>query len=53
MHNPNLTMLESVAMLLQPLLADVVFVGGCATGLLITDSGASAICDSRFKIVEY
>jgi hypothetical protein len=43
MHDPNLTLLENVALLLQPILADVVFVGGCATGLLITDSGASAV----------
>lgn len=43
MHNPNLTLLENVAGLIQPLLADVVFVGGCATGLLITDFGASAV----------
>ena len=43
MHNPNLTLLESVATLVEPLLAEVVFVGGCATELLITDSGASAV----------
>jgi hypothetical protein len=43
MFNPNLALLDTVAMLLEPLLAEVVFVGGCATGLLITDSGASPV----------
>ena len=29
--------------MLQPLLPEIVFVGGCATGLLITDPGAAAV----------
>jgi predicted nucleotidyltransferase len=38
--NPNLMLLTQVAERLQPLLEEIVFVGGCATGLLVTDSGA-------------
>jgi len=38
--DPNLEMLQLAADGLRPLLEDVVFVGGCATGLLITDSAA-------------
>ena len=37
MRDPNLPLLEAAARLLEPLLDDVVFVGGCVTGLLITD----------------
>ena len=37
MNDPNLTLLEGAVRLLQPLLDELVFVGGCATGLLITD----------------
>ena len=37
MTDPNLTLLESALRLLQPLLDELVFVGGCATGLFITD----------------
>ena len=37
MHDPNLHLLEAAARLLEPLLDEVVFVGGCVTGLLITD----------------
>jgi hypothetical protein len=43
MINPNLTLLESAVKLLQPLLDDLVFVGGCATGLLITDPATGGI----------
>jgi hypothetical protein len=38
--NPNLLLLTQEAERLQPLLEEIVFVGGCATGLLVTDSGA-------------
>lgn len=34
--NPNLAILELVAQALGPVCQDVVFVGGCATGLLLT-----------------
>lgn len=34
--NPNLAILELVAQALGPVCRDVVFVGGCATGLLLT-----------------
>ena len=43
MHDPNLQLLEAAARLLEPLLDDVVFVGGCVTGLLITDAAAADI----------
>jgi hypothetical protein len=43
MNDPNLHLLEAAARLLQPLLEELVFVGGCATGLLITDPAAVGI----------
>jgi predicted nucleotidyltransferase len=43
MRHPNLELLEAAAERLQSLLAEIVFVGGCATGLLITDPGASPV----------
>ena len=41
--NPNLALLEAAAAKLKSLLEEVVFVGGCATGLLITDPAAAAV----------
>lgn len=38
MSNPNLAILELVANALGPVCDDVVFVGGCATGLLLTQA---------------
>jgi len=43
MLDPNRTLLEAAVRLLEPLLEDLVFVGGCATGLLITDPAAEGI----------
>ena len=43
MTHPNLELLESAAEKLRPLLPEVVFVGGRATGLLITDPGAGPV----------
>jgi hypothetical protein len=43
MDFPNLDLLESAAQKLLPLLSEIVFVGGCATGLLITDPGAAPV----------
>jgi len=40
MRDTNRQLLLSAARLLQPLLDDLVFVGGCITGLLITDKAA-------------
>ena len=37
MRDPNLEQLDAVAKLLEPLLDEIVFIGGCTTGLLITD----------------
>lgn len=41
--NPNLVIVELAAERLEPLLSDVVFLGGCATGLLLTDNAAPPI----------
>ena len=43
MNDPNLPLLEAAVRLLQPLLDELVLVGGCATGLLITDPAAGGI----------
>jgi predicted nucleotidyltransferase len=43
MSYPNLDLLERAAERLKPLLSEIVFVGGCATGLLITDPGAAPV----------
>lgn len=43
MHDPNRALLERAAEWLAPLAADLVYVGGCAAGLLITDTGAAGI----------
>jgi hypothetical protein len=43
MTDPNLALLEAAVRLLQPLLDELVFVGGCATGLLISDPAAVGI----------
>lgn len=39
----NKQLLAAIASRLKPLLAEIVFVGGCATGLLITDPAASPV----------
>ncbi len=43
MANSNLELLTSVARLLSLLLGDLVFVGGCTTALLITDTAAAEV----------
>jgi hypothetical protein len=43
MANPNLELLTDAAKLLAPLLGELVFVGGCATALLITDKAAADV----------
>lgn len=43
MSNPNLAILELVANALGPVCEDVVFVGGCATGLLLTQARTDRI----------
>lgn len=42
-RTPNIELLELAAKLLRPLLGELVFLGGCATDLLITDPGAPKI----------
>lgn len=41
--NPNIETLEAAAERLGSLVNDVVFLGGCATGLLLTDPAAPPI----------
>jgi hypothetical protein len=41
--HPNLELLELAAARLRPLLHEIVFVGGCTTGLLVTDPGAAPV----------
>jgi hypothetical protein len=43
MANPNLRLLLDGAKLLKPILAELVFVGGCTTALLITDKAAADV----------
>ena len=43
MPNSNLELLTQVAKRLGPLLPEVVFVGGCTTGLFITDEAAAEV----------
>lgn len=43
MDDPNRALLERAANVLAPLAADLVYVGGCAAGLLITDPAAAGI----------
>lgn len=43
MANHNLELLTDAARLLKPLLNELVFVGGCATALLITDKAAAEV----------
>ena len=40
MRDPNLDQLIAATDALRPLLPELVFVGGCVTGLLITDEAA-------------
>jgi hypothetical protein len=41
--DPNLARLKTAAFKLQPLLTQIAFVGGCVTGLLVTEPGASPV----------
>ena len=43
MANPNLQLLTDAAKLLEPILPELVFVGGCATALMITDNAAADV----------
>jgi len=43
MANPNYRLLVEAAKLLRPILGELVFVGGCTTGLLITDKAAADV----------
>jgi hypothetical protein len=43
MRDPNRDLLEAAAHVLQPLLNELVFLGGCATGLFLTDPVATGL----------
>lgn len=43
MSNPNLALLTAMAKRLRPLLEELVFVGGCTTGLLVSDTASAPI----------
>jgi hypothetical protein len=43
MADPNLRLLKQAAKLLIPVLDELVFVGGCTTGLFISDEGAGDV----------
>ena len=47
MGDPNRELFEAAVHLLSPLLDELVFVGGCTTGLFITDPAASGIRATR------
>ena len=42
-NNPNLWLLQTAAAKLEPLLDEIAFLGGCATGLLITDTATAPV----------
>ncbi len=43
MRDPNRQLLEAAARVLRPLLDDLVFLGGCATGLFLTDPASAGL----------
>lgn len=43
MADPNRALFESVVRRLTPVLDELVFVGGCTTGLFLTDSAAGGV----------
>ena len=47
MVDPNRTLFEAVVRLLAPVLDELVFVGGCTTGLFITEPAAAGIRTTR------
>lgn len=47
MADPNRTFFESAVRLLAPVLDELVFVGGCTTGIFITDPAAGGIRPTR------
>ena len=47
MADPNRALFETVVRLLAPVLDELVFVGGCMTGMLITDPTAEGIRRTR------
>ena len=57
-HDPNIDQVELAAELLGPLMDELCLVGGCATGLLLTDPGSAPIrptvdVDVVLDVVQY
>jgi hypothetical protein len=57
-ESPNLSALLRVARKLRPILDQIAFVGGCATGLLVSDTAASPVratldVDAIIEIASY
>ena len=51
MTNPNLEMLRIAVENLGKLADEMVFVGGCTTGLLITNEGAAESAHNRRRLI--
>lgn len=56
--NPNLAQLVAAARRLEPLLNCIAFVGGCATGLLVSDPASASVrptldVDAIIEITSY
>jgi hypothetical protein len=50
MANRDFRLLENAARFLQPLLEELVFVSGCAAGLLVTDPvSTKGVADSQMR----
>lgn len=47
MADPNRDLFERIVRLLKPMLGDLVFAGGCATGVMITDPAAAGIRSTK------
>lgn len=47
MADPNRALFDSIVGLLRPLLDELVFVGGCTTGLFLTDSAAGGLRSTK------
>ena len=43
MRDPNRQLLEAAARVLRPILDDLVFLGGCTTGLFLTDPAVAGL----------
>jgi hypothetical protein len=46
----NIELLTNAARLLRPILGELVFVGGCATSLLITDKASAEVRPTLIRV---